>query len=405
MDDRLTPFYLQNSEFDANIRHNPPLEKENDYIAYVGNGIFGLEIQDDSYLNIKSGRTLSLPVYFHPIVSLSSRNGISRESTVVEYINGIVHRFQCFGDNFFVATQFYAHRNMPSVFVQEIQITNIKNQLIDVELILPRISDWPTAVTQTIKLQQGSSMVEYETVTGLVHENNKKKNIRAVTIVSRKMPRSLTLKKRGITKLELLTTIYYSDLILKEDFLTKKDEVEQRAIDAMKKALLEAEHDDIGNMYYNFRKQHMKVWNSLWATGFQISTSKAENSINGDKINATIYGVLSQVRSYEFEDSITPQKKNEIARTLTYAEGCYDTYHTLQAENLWKDLNSLENFNSVITSWMMTLEKQGCHNLIRAGASGIIQAMVLSFGGFRFSNQHLEFNIHPKYLHRDYLFR
>jgi len=51
------------------------------------------------------------------------------------------------------------------------------------------------------------------------------------------------------------------------------------------------------------------------------------------------------------------------------------------------------------------LEKQGCHNLLKAGASGIIQAMVLSFGGFRFSNQHLEFNIHPKYLHRDYEFR
>jgi hypothetical protein len=31
--------------------------------------------------------------------------------------------------------------------------------------------------------------------------------------------------------------------------------------------------------------------------------------------------------------------------------------------------------------------------------------MTLSFGGFRFSNQHLEFNIHPKFLHRDYLFR
>jgi len=48
---------------------------------------------------------------------------------------------------------------------------------------------------------------------------------------------------------------------------------------------------------------------------------------------------------------------------------------------------------------------QGCHNLIKAGASGVVQAMVLSFGALHFSNQHLEFNIHPKYLHRDYLFR
>lgn len=90
---------------------------------------------------------------------------------------------------------------------------------------------------------------------------------------------------------------------------------------------------------------------------------------------------------------------------MTYSEGCYDSYHTLQAENLWREMNTIDEANKVVQMWMLTLEKQGCHNLIRAGASGVIQSMVLSFGGFRFSNQHLEFNIHPKYLHRDFSFR
>ncbi len=31
--------------------------------------------------------------------------------------------------------------------------------------------------------------------------------------------------------------------------------------------------------------------------------------------------------------------------------------------------------------------------------------MILSFGSFKFSNDHLEFNTHPKDLHRDYQFR
>lgn len=48
---------------------------------------------------------------------------------------------------------------------------------------------------------------------------------------------------------------------------------------------------------------------------------------------------------------------------------------------------------------------QGCHNLIKAGASGVMQAMVLSIGSLRFSNHHLEFNMHPSYLHRDFIFR
>ena len=68
-------------------------------------------------------------------------------------------------------------------------------------------------------------------------------------------------------------------------------------------------------------------------------------------------------------------------------------------------MTKIEEANAVVKSWILTMEKQGCHNLIKAGSSGIVQSMVLSFGGFRFSNQHLEFNIHPKYLHRDFSFR
>lgn len=151
MDDRLTPFYMKNSEFNVNIRHNSPLIFENGFIPYMGNGYFGLEIKDDSHLNIKYGRYLSLPIYFYPIVSVSEKNSINKEASVIDYINGIAHRFQCFNDGYFVSYEYYAHRIIPSVFVQEIKITNTKNQLIDIDLTLQRITDWPTAVTQTIK--------------------------------------------------------------------------------------------------------------------------------------------------------------------------------------------------------------------------------------------------------------
>jgi Uncharacterized conserved protein (DUF2152) len=153
MDDRLTPFYVQNNDFNANIKHNPIYQFELNTIPYVGNGIFGLEIQQDAHLSIKEGRALVLPVNFHPIVSLSADNqdGGHRESTVVEYSTGLVHRFQCFENGVVASYTYYAHRRMPSVFVQEIQITNTKNQLIDVELVTPRLSDWPTAVMQNLK--------------------------------------------------------------------------------------------------------------------------------------------------------------------------------------------------------------------------------------------------------------
>lgn len=373
-------------------------------IPYVGNGIFGLEVAQDAHFNIKEGRAMMLSLPFAPIVSIAKNQETVKEVAVVEYLNGLVSRFQCF-DDYQVKYLYYAHRNYPSVFVQEIQIKNYRNQLVDLNLVLPRIiGDWSVATSQVIKIQHGSKMVDYQVVTGYVTSLSNSK-IRAVSIVYRLIPRVLTLNKRGNTNLNLLTTINYSKPINKDQYGQQKDDVEKAAIDAMKKVLEEHGAEAAGDALYAFRKQHTKVWNSLWQTGFYISQSKAENALNGDKINSTIYNVLSHVRAYEFEESITPQRKNQIAHDLTYAEGCFDSFHTLQAENLWKNMRTLDEANLVVQSWMLTLEKQGCHNLIRAGASGIIQSMVLSFGGFRFSNQHLEFNIHPKFLHRDFTFR
>lgn len=56
----------------------------------------------------------------------------------------------------------------------------------------------------------------------------------------------------------------------------------------------------------------------------------------------------------------------------------------------------------------MSLSLQQLCNFISMfvlGASGVAQAMVLSFGNFQFRNQHLEFNLHPQFLHRDFHFR
>ncbi|XP_058058715.1 uncharacterized protein KIAA2013 homolog [Anopheles bellator] len=408
MDDRLTPFYLQNLEYNVNIRHQNPFPHEYDAIPYVGNGWFGLEVEHSAHLNIFRGRALLQPVNFHPIVSVATDN-MFREATVVEYLSGIVHRFQCFSEGYYASYQYYAHRTIPSVFVQELQLTNTKNQLMDIELIVPRISDWPSATVTNIKLQHGSTILEYQVVSGAVDVpptpgSKEQSQVRLVSIVARKLPRVITLKKRGTTKMELLLTINYSEPVGHDQFEAYKEVVEKQAIDAMNKALAAAEYGEHG-AYNSFKRDHIRAWNALWETGFHISTSKAENTLNGNNINATMYAVVSHARAFEYEQSVTAVRKDEISRSLTYAEGCYDSYHTLQAENLWRQMSSFEEHNALVASWMLTLEKQGCHNLIKAGASGIVQAMVLSFGGFRFSNQHLELNIHPKYLHRDYDFR
>ena len=76
-----------------------------------------------------------------------------------------------------------------------------------------------------------------------------------------------------------------------------------------------------------------------------------------------------------------------------------------QAAKLWTPVSTMEEMVKVTSLWLRTLETQGCHKLVRMGAEGVMQAMLLSFGSIKFSNQHLEFNTEPKDLHRDFHYR
>ena len=91
---------------------------------------------------------------------------------------------------------------------------------------------------------------------------------------------------------------------------------------------------------------------------------------------------------------------------------------------MWTPLSTIDEVNRLVSLWILTLHhhvsltdeivkqndnflffQQGCHQLVKAGADGVVQAMVLSYAGLQFHQQHLELNSHPKDLHRDYLMR
>lgn len=398
----LGPFESALKEYDAYMRQESSATLStvsHNYVPYVGNGLIGLALEHDSHLNIKHGRTLSLPVYYHPLYIIDDYE--MKEFTVADYRKGIVNRFHCSNTGVQISYQYYTHRTIPSLFVQEIWINNPTNKEITLKLSVPRVSDWPTAVKQTIKLHQGVDTKEYEVVTGMI-SIPESENVIAVAVVCRKLSNTILVEARDGLDLLILTTVQYSKPINKDDYAKQKDIVEKQAIAEMEKVIaLTGDRSAVRILKDN----HARVWQSLWYTGFYISDSKADGVINGDRINATIYTILSQVRSYEHEDNIKPATKSDILRSLTYSEGCYEGHSTLDALNLWKPLNTLTNLNAVASVWLLTLEKQGCHNLLKAGASGVNQAMILSFGSLRFSNQHLEYNIHPSQLHRDFLFR
>jgi hypothetical protein len=60
-----------------------------------------------------------------------------------------------------------------------------------------------------------------------------------------------------------------------------------------------------------------------------ISTSKKTGAINGDRINATLYMTLSQVRAQKVESEMSQEELNQHHSHLAYTEGCYGGHHTL----------------------------------------------------------------------------
>lgn len=124
MDDCLTPFYPKAFEFNAHIQHITesadhtaiPINQRN--IPYIGNGYFGIEIDQNAAFYVKYGRHLSQPIHYQPMVnfryvddrtvgSIDEPHG--KQSIVIDYTNGVAHKFQCFGNDFFISHDFYGN--------------------------------------------------------------------------------------------------------------------------------------------------------------------------------------------------------------------------------------------------------------------------------------------------------
>ena len=70
--------------------HTSPL------LAYIGNGYFGMSVSANSEINIKSRRTLSVPVPYKPLVQLTLvGEGEEEFGMVTDYVKGSVTSVQC----------------------------------------------------------------------------------------------------------------------------------------------------------------------------------------------------------------------------------------------------------------------------------------------------------------------
>ncbi|KAF7382789.1 hypothetical protein HZH66_013191 [Vespula vulgaris] len=387
MTERLATFYFDAAEYNVNILHDPPLEKEHQYLPYIGNGVFGIPVSPEGWMYIKHGRALLLPIQWQPLVSHPLyENSFYSEATVTHFTTGIVHKYQCLREGYYLSFQYYAHRVLDAILVQDVKIVNPTSLSQEIPLKPLTAAHWANSRLETIKIQVDGFSHEYNLISGFISLSDSNKVI-VISIVYKDPPKIIQIKARSTIKLEFLTSIQYSEPVSSERYHIERDVTKRKAIDILKKAIVQQQK--------GLKEEHVKMWQSYWSTGFRISDSKAAGAINGHKINSTMYLVLSQI----------PRGLVDVEKKITTNEGCYHGHHTLDAPKLWKDTSSIDSVNEIVDAWLLTLEKRSCHHLMIGGPPAVQQAIVLSLGGLRFTNQHLEFNIDPQYLHRDYLFR
>jgi len=109
--------------FDANIKHETLESNEKPYKEFIGNGYFGVTLDYDSPIYIKDTRALSIPIYWYPIIKLKIE-APSQVATVVNYKTGIAYRYECFANRLQSSIKYFAFRALPSILVQDIELTN-----------------------------------------------------------------------------------------------------------------------------------------------------------------------------------------------------------------------------------------------------------------------------------------
>ncbi|GFV17616.1 uncharacterized protein KIAA2013 homolog [Trichonephila clavipes] len=386
--------------FDASVyRSYEPDEPY--FLPYVGNGKIGVPLDKKEELYVYYKRYLSIPINYHPIVQVDIPGASTQDGTAVHYTSGIAYKFQCFNMREIlrrhpvsVIHQVYAYRVSPSLLIQQIEIMNPLNE--DLTLMLRQESSTSSENTPLVITLPNGNKFEYKVFSEEIKVPESSRSI-MISIAATKVPSTITIPPKSSKKLVIRTAVHYSELSSVPISETVKQKLESQSQMDLRNAL------DTDPLY--LRMKHVEAWKKLWHSGFTISISRALGALNGDKINATLYYMMSNSRDFMSETDITPHQRLSYQKYLYVPDKCYSGHHTLQASTLWSDLKSISEVNKVVHLWFLTLNKQGCHRLLLAGAEGVMQAMILSFGGFKFSDHHLEFDTEPKDLHRDYHFR
>ncbi|CAD6191868.1 unnamed protein product [Caenorhabditis auriculariae] len=336
-------------------------------VNFVGNGHFGVD--SNGYLRFASNnsRVLDVETDFVPGVSSVIENQEEIGTAhLTDFFNGISRKIQCTvvdGECACVIVSFYAHRTRPNVLVQDIKVVNPTKSTIRLRAERPAVS------SQWKQSKSGDAVVSMRTF------NTPSFNV-SVAVKREETLRFICVVAQKESKLE--QTDLSSEVI--EKFSTVRS-----------LTTLDSEHKD--------------GWKKLHSTFFSLVPSKAPDAINGDRVNATKYIILSHTKALTLEVGVPQETVKILELSARRNELCYSGHSTLlYPSRLWQDWSTPDDLNTIAGLWLLTLEKRGCSNVLKTGAVGVAQAFVQSLAAASFHDSHLEIGLDAGDLHREMSF-
>ncbi|CAF0886871.1 unnamed protein product [Rotaria sordida] len=404
---RLEQFSRDQTEMNAIFNHEPIQYGEIVSLPFTGNGYLGLSLSSQSQIQLLTDiRSQFISSGYSPIVRISSDTWEDSSATMMQMKEGLVRRIQCFKiskeRSAHVTHLLYTHRKRPSLIVQEIDITNPSEHTLDLDLKQKK-----QISTNDLK-QLNQQDIQFDTTKDIFIMITNQLSIRQhnfiiYVILTHKIISNSHIKSGSQEKQIIFTVVKFSS-ILSENSLLNKTYIEQ-----LQEQLQQQAKNDMLNALsissIRLLQEHINTWSLIWQSGFSISRSLAPSTMNGDIINRTVYYILCSTSAPLYELNIDETKRNEFNQSLFQVDQCYESHSTLMGEKLWIAPGDDLAVSQLTNLWRSTLSRKGCFTLMRSGANGVLQSILLSIGGIRFRNHHLEMYLDPKELHRDMFFR
>ncbi|XP_060115078.1 uncharacterized protein KIAA2013 homolog [Heteronotia binoei] len=325
--------------------------------------------------------------------------------------DGAVHRVRCVhtaandGECVAVREEVLAHRGRPHLYLQRLAIANPTERQVAFEVSGPLSAPSLTLGGGGAAGAGGKFVTTLEKVgdrqfllsSGRVLQPDSAKVV-LVVVAAKKLVSRVQVAPKSQFDETLVSVVHASEPI----DASRLDDTFSKLREAAKREMLEVLRMRVEDLL----QEHRKAWADLFISGVEMRKITDAHTPSSKTVNMTLYYVLSTTPAPLLDPLISSEEKEKMEATLNYADHCFSGHATMHAENLWPaHLLSVPQVLQLSDLWKLTLQKRGCKGLLVAGAHGLMQGMVLSFGGLQFTENHLQFQADPEVLHNSYSLR